>query len=207
VLLHGGGHNRRYWRDAGYIDRLGRDFRVITIDIRGSGESARPPDPAAYTIAHHCADILAVADACAVDRFSLWGYSYGGNIGRYLAARSARVTSLIMIGIPFGAAAGGEFRSMILRIREQPSRFEAAAVAWLLAMLDWPDNMPADVQCPTLWVVGSNNNFAMASVAEHREALARSLVQVHIIDGLNHEQEFSEIEVVLPALTVFAQSQ
>lgn len=206
LLLHGGGHNRRYWRDAGYVDRMAADHTVIAIDIRGSGESDKPDDPAMYTIDHHCTDILAVADACSVDRFSLWGYSYGGNIGRYLAARSSRVVGLIMIGIPFGAAASGEFRKMILRIREQRSRFEPADIAWLLAMLDWPDNLPPDVPCPTLWVVGSNNPFAMASIDEHRAALANSRVRVQIIDGLNHEQEFSEIDVVLPILRTFAQS-
>jgi pimeloyl-ACP methyl ester carboxylesterase len=206
MLLHGGGHHRRYWHDAGYVDRVAADFTVIAIDIRGSGDSDKPEDPTLYTIAHHCADILAVADACGVDRFSLWGYSYGGNIGRYLAARSARVTSLIMVGIPFGAAASGEFREMILRLREQRSGFEPANIAWLLAMLDWPDNAPADLRCPTLWIVGSNNPFAMASVAKHRATLAESQVQVQIIDGLNHEQEFSEIDAVLAPMLAFARS-
>ena len=204
LLLHGGGHNRRYWHNAGYVDRLAADYTVIAIDIRGSGESDKPRDPSFYTIDHHCNDILAVADACSADRFSLWGYSYGGNIGRYVAARSARVARLIMIGIPFGAAASGEFRNMILRIRDERSRYDPADVAWLLAMLDWPDNLPTDVPCPTLWVVGSNNPFAMSSVDEHRVALANSTVRVQIIDGLNHEQEFSEIDVVLPILRTFA---
>jgi len=108
-----------------------------------------------------------------------------------------------MIGIPFGAAASGEFREMILRLREQRGRFEPADIAWLLAMLDWPDNAPGELRCPTLWLVGSNNPFAKASVETHRAALVESMVQVQIINGLNHEQEFTEIDAVLPAMLTF----
>ena len=39
VLLHGGGHTRRNWHDAGYVKRLKDHFKVIAIDIRGNGES------------------------------------------------------------------------------------------------------------------------------------------------------------------------
>ena len=199
VLLHGGGHNRTYWHSAGYVERLRSTYRVITIDARGSGDSDQPPDGRAYTPQTHGDDVLAVADACGVDRFALWGYSYGGNIGRYLASRSARVTRFVMIGIPFGPGAFGDFRAMIERIAEHPS----PAVAWLIGMLDWPVNAPGDLACPTLWLVGSNNPFAMASVAENRSSLTSSLVRVGIVEDLNHEQEFSAVERVLPLMRSF----
>lgn len=52
------------------------------MDLRGHGESDLPEDPADYAINKLCQDILAVADACEVERFSLWGMSYGGKVGR-----------------------------------------------------------------------------------------------------------------------------
>ena len=202
MLLHGGGHNRSYWHSAGYVERLRGAFRVIAIDARGSGDSEQPADPRMYTPQTHGDDVLAVADACGVSRFALWGYSYGGNIGRYLASRSARVTRFVMIGIPFGPGAFGEFRAMIERLAEQPS----PAVAWLIGMLDWPSNAPRDLVCPTLWLVGSNNPFAMASVVEHRAALTDSLVRVAIVDGLNHAEEFQAVERVLPLMRAFTEA-
>lgn len=118
VLLHGGGHTRWDWHDRGYVERLQRDFQVIAIDIRGNGESGKPTDPADYTTDQHGQDILAVADACGVERFTLWGFSYGGNIGRYLAAQSTRVAKLIIIGTPFGLGASGEFRQFIVNFHD-----------------------------------------------------------------------------------------
>ena len=73
---------------TGPIERLRREFKVIAIDIRGNGESDKPTESSDYGIGKHCQDILAVANACEIDQFSLWGFSYGGNIGRYLSAQS-----------------------------------------------------------------------------------------------------------------------
>lgn len=110
MLLHGGGggQSRQSWHEAGHVARLQDQFKVITMDICGHGDSDKPTDPAAYQIETMCSDVLAVANACAIENFALWGFSYGGNIGRYLAASSRRVSKLIVMGIPFGLAAGGE---------------------------------------------------------------------------------------------------
>ncbi len=42
----------------------------------------------------------------------------------------------------------------------------------------------------------------MASLSEYQESLPNS-VQVHVIEGLTHEQEFTEIDKVLPAQLEF----
>jgi pimeloyl-ACP methyl ester carboxylesterase len=68
---------------------------------------------------------------------------------------------------------------------------------------DWPTNEPRDLRCPTLWLVGSNNPFAMASVDQYRAALTDSQVRVQIVEGLSHEQELSQIDRVLPVMRSF----
>src|ERR1041385_2701973 len=88
ILLHGGWHTRQNWHHVGYVKRLKNNFKVIAIDIRGNGESDKPTDPTNYTTEKMCQDILAVADACRVEKFTIWGFSYGANLGRYLAAQS-----------------------------------------------------------------------------------------------------------------------
>lgn len=115
VLLHGGGHTRRSWYDLGYAHRLMQDFKVIALDIRGGGESDRPLQASAYSVDKHCQDVIAVVDECAEQDFIMWGFSYGGNIARYLAAQSARVRKLIVMGVPFGPGASGEFRESIIK--------------------------------------------------------------------------------------------
>src|SRR6266545_1747441 len=96
ILLHGGGQNRRVWHDAGYVTRMRDQFTVITVDIRGNGESDKPTDARAYAIGGLVDDILSVADAVQARQFALCGYSYGANIGRYVPARTGRVSKLVI---------------------------------------------------------------------------------------------------------------
>ena len=231
LLLHGGGggQTRQSWHEAGYVARLKDAFKVITMDIRGHGDSDKPIAPAAYTIKTMCRDILAVADACKVETFTLWGFSYGGNIGRYLAASSDRVEKIIIVGIPFGHAAAGDFRQFIVDFRAywqpllQNEAFDPVALAaddqdvwvnmdvpvtlaWLTAMLDWGLNEPTDLLCPALWLSGSENEGTVASMKKYEETAVNTNMEIQIIAGLNHVQEFAEIDRVFPTMLAFTKS-
>lgn len=198
VLLHGGGQTRQVWHKAGYVDRLAKEFTVVTIDIRGNGESDKPPAVEAYQFERINADILAVADAVKAQRFVLWGFSYGANVGRYLASRSDRVGAMVYIGINFGPAVGGGFLDAVKKMPAPP--------VWITAMLSYPPVEPADMRCPTLWLVGSNNEIAMDSAKEYRGRLAGTRVTLEVIDGLNHPQELDVIDRVLPAEIAFTRA-
>lgn len=200
ILLHGGGQTRQAWHGAGYVTRLSKEFTVVSLDIRGNGESGKPSAVPAYHIDRIKEDILAVADAVKADRFTLWGFSYGANLGRYLAASSDRVRAMVYIGIPFGPAAGGIFRQRIL---EMP---EAKRPAWLAAMLDYPAIEPAEMRSPTLWVVGTANEFAMTSVKEYEPKLAGTRVKLALVDGLTHPLELSSIDRVYPQEVEFTRA-
>jgi pimeloyl-ACP methyl ester carboxylesterase len=102
VLLHGGGNSRQVWHEVGYIEHLQNNFTVISPDLRGHGESGSPIEPSGYTTDKMIQDILAVADACGVDRFTIWGFSFGGKVGRYVATHSERVAKIILMGTPLG---------------------------------------------------------------------------------------------------------
>ncbi len=139
--------------------------------------------------------------------------------------------AFVMIGIAFGAAASGDFRARVEQLRAKWAPIVRAhhegtldlaslsavdqaeyqrntiplTVAWLGAMLDWPAIEPHDLRCPTLWLVGSENAPAMASVQAYQDQLAASPVQVQIVDGLTHQQELTEIDTVLPMMRAFTQ--
>jgi len=99
VLLHGWGVDRSSWADVGYVDSLRSDHRLVIIDLRGSGASDKPHEADAYTADHLTADVLAVADAEGLDRFALWGHSWGGWISwMTAAAHPARVATLVTWG-------------------------------------------------------------------------------------------------------------
>ena len=232
VLLHGGGGNRQDWHDANYVERLRESFTVITLDLRGHGESGLPTGPADYTVEKMEADILAVADACGVERFALWAMSYGGKVGRYLAVHSERVRVLILMGTPLGPGVVGQRRQEAIDFCEHwPPIVQARAegsldletlseadretlnrlnvpvmLGWVRAMLDWPAVEPADFLCPTLWLIGSEDRHAMDSLKDNEGALEGSRVQVQILEGLDHEQVFDEVGTVLPAILAFTRS-
>ncbi len=113
VLLHGGGSRRQAWHEAGYVKRLQENFTVITIDLRGHGESGLPTEPADYTMEKMMQDVIAVAEESNVDSFIIWGFSFGGRVARYLAAHSGKVARVILMGTPLGSGISSEFRQYI----------------------------------------------------------------------------------------------
>jgi pimeloyl-ACP methyl ester carboxylesterase len=113
MLLHGAGKTRQDWHKVGYVKRLQDNFTVITVDLCGTGDSDHSVDVTDYAIETICQNLYDVADACAVDRFAVWGFSLGGNIARYLGAWSDRVTAIAMIGVPFGPAVDEAFDKFI----------------------------------------------------------------------------------------------
>jgi len=96
VLVHGGGWNHRTW-DRVVPALLSAGHEVVTFDQRACGES--DPDFMAVSIADLGADVVAVADACALNRFALVGWSLGGAVVVDAAARLGdRVTHLMITG-------------------------------------------------------------------------------------------------------------
>ena len=70
-------------------------FRVLRYDTRGHGASSATPGD--YSIAELGQDVLAIADACGVERFAFCGLSLGGMIGQWLAAHAPeRLTHLVL---------------------------------------------------------------------------------------------------------------
>ena len=79
-------------------------------------------------------------------------------------------------------------------------------LGWVRAMLDWPAVEPADFRCPVLWLVGSKDRHAMASLKEYEDSLKESRIQAHILECLDHEQVFEDIDRVFPPMLAFTKT-
>ena len=75
LLLHDIPDDRRVWR-ALAADMV-EEFRTIAPDLRGFGESGRPPDPASPpAMRDYAADLAALLDAEGVDACAVIGAGY-----------------------------------------------------------------------------------------------------------------------------------
>jgi pimeloyl-ACP methyl ester carboxylesterase len=210
ILLHGAGQTRDVWHEASYVTRARDQFTVVTMDIRGHGDSDKPTVAGAYAIDRLTDDILVVADAVGAERFSLWGYSFGGNVGRYLPASSNRVTDLCAKWTPvIDADRSGTLNVSSLADQDRAWWLTGSVprmVAQFRAILEWPPIEPADLRCPALWLVGTANEQAMPSVDAHRARLAETRVVLHLLPGLTHADELAKPDDVFPPMTRFSRA-
>ncbi len=110
LLIHGFASNTTVnWVDTGWVrhlTRLGR--RVIALDNRGHGESAKLYRPEDYGGPKMAEDARALLDHLQIPRADIMGYSMGSRIGAFLAlAHPLRVRSLV-----FGGLGGNMVRPM-----------------------------------------------------------------------------------------------
>lgn len=228
ILLHGAGRNRRDWSNAGYLERLSSSYQVISVDLRGIGESALRTEESDYTIENLYADVCSVADTCGVHQFYLWGFSFGGNIARHIACMTDRVLGLIVMGSPLGHYANerldqymssyitrwkpdvAAFRAGTLPAQDMQSLVKSGVLVWnaiFLAMKRWPARGVGDLKCPALMIVGSLDENPLEWARQREQIFNGPRVRLQVLDGLTHEQEFSEIDTVLPLVLGFLESR
>ena len=94
LFLHGLGTDGRSWEYQ--RDLFAEQYRVILIDVRGHGRSAKPPGP--YSVPQFAQDIFALLEHLKIDAFHLVGLSMGGMIGFQMAVEQPeRLRSLTIV--------------------------------------------------------------------------------------------------------------
>lgn len=98
-FLHGFPESARTWRHQ--LADLSRDYRVVAPDQRGFAGSSKPQGVENYTHDKPVADLIALADALGVARFTLVGHDWGGAIAWAAALNHPdRVERLAIINAP-----------------------------------------------------------------------------------------------------------
>lgn len=97
VFVHGVGSTAAIWDRQ--LGAFGNRFRCVAVELRGNGALQPDPDPQKITRAGYAADVLAVADACGFDRFTLVGCSLGGVVAFELCrSASERLRAVGVVG-------------------------------------------------------------------------------------------------------------
>jgi pimeloyl-ACP methyl ester carboxylesterase len=97
VLIHGLGLTRATWAD--FVPVLARDYRVLSYDLCGHGESALPDRvPSLTVLADQLCELM---DALAIPCATLIGFSLGGMINRRFAMdHPDRCEGLVILNSP-----------------------------------------------------------------------------------------------------------
>jgi pimeloyl-ACP methyl ester carboxylesterase len=123
IFLHGFPESHRTWRFQ--LPHLSKHFRCIAPDQRGYRGSSKPQNVDAYSVDKLTADIFALADALAVDKFTIVGHDWGGAIawsvalsgqsGGFHPAYAGRVERAIIANAPHPAI----FQRLLLTNEQQ----------------------------------------------------------------------------------------
>src|SRR6202167_1421667 len=124
VLVHGFASNKEVnWASPGWVTALTRaGRRVIALDDRGHGASAKLYDPAAYHSAIMAEDVRALIDHLGLPRADVMGYSMGARITAFLTlAHPDRVRSAVLGGLGIHLVEGVGLPDTIAQALEAPS--------------------------------------------------------------------------------------
>jgi 3-oxoadipate enol-lactonase len=87
LLIHGLGSSTRDWEYQ--LEAFAAHYRVVLVDVRGHGRSAKPPGP--YSVPLFAQDIAALLTQLQLESVHLIGISMGGMIGLQMAVTFPQV--------------------------------------------------------------------------------------------------------------------
>lgn len=181
VLVHGFASNAVInWGATGWIDRLAKtNRRVVAIDNRGHGESAKLYGLQEYGAPLMAEDVAALMDACEIPVAHVIGYSMGARISAFLSlAHPDRVERVVFGGLGINMVRGMAGTGPIAHALEAPSIDEvtnptartfrafaeqtgsdlkALAACIRSARAPLTAEMVARIACPALVVVGDRD--------------------------------------------------
>jgi len=129
LLIHGFASNKQVnWVYPGWVDTLTKaGRRVVAIDNRGHGDSAKVYDPEAYRLPALAADAVRLLDHLEIERADVMGYSMGARISAFVALTApSRVRSLILGGMGLGLVEGVTLGEPVAQALEAASLAEVS---------------------------------------------------------------------------------
>lgn len=211
LALHGvGGNTEQLWPE---ITNIACDRPVVTFDFRGHGRSSHPES---YTLNDHVSDAVAVADAFALDRFAVLGYSMGSYVAPGVAAALPdRVREVVAVVSRLDGTVSGMVALMGRHAAELEGKSQEEAMAIVTGYLHSPATAQSTLD--DIWAFMNQQNarpelaltpelFQRANTAiagfDNAEAYSRLGVPVLVISGaddeLNPPDEGAKVAAAVP---------
>jgi pimeloyl-ACP methyl ester carboxylesterase len=142
VLVHGWSCDRSYWK--GQIEYFAKDYKVVTIDLGGHGESGLGrSDWTIYSFGHDVADVV---KELKLERVVLVGHSMGGDVIADAAMLlPGRITGLVLVDVYKKLCEGRPMEQIEAFIKELSTDFPVKTQNLVRSMFR-PDAEPALVE-------------------------------------------------------------
>ncbi len=99
IFIHGYGAKKEIWKPQ--VAEISKNFKVVTFDLRGTGESDRPNIP--YTMKMMAEDVNELAEFLNIKEVHIIGRSFGGMIAQNFALLyPEKVDKLVLIATNYG---------------------------------------------------------------------------------------------------------
>jgi pimeloyl-ACP methyl ester carboxylesterase len=182
LLVHGWGSTAQHnFGDTGWVQMLSSRFRVIAMDCRAHGRSAKPHRENLYGRAEMAGDVIRLLDHLDIARALIMGYSMGASIViELLMEHPNRLRAAVLGGIAYDdgiedpalragiseallASSGAEIKDPVARAYRRFAESSGNDLFALAAIISAPRKFidPAElarITVPTLIVVGANDD-------------------------------------------------
>ncbi|WP_448580292.1 alpha/beta fold hydrolase [Thermaurantiacus sp.] len=134
LLLHGSNASLHTWEP--WVERLARDYRVVTLDLQGHGLTG-PTPTGCYTGSCMADTVEAVRAHLGLERMAIGGNSMGGGVAiRYALAHPERVSALILVDSAGARIESGRRPPIGFRIAAMPGVRRLAEVITPRSMIE-----------------------------------------------------------------------
>jgi pimeloyl-ACP methyl ester carboxylesterase len=209
VLIHGISSSGDVWLPV--VDELGRHFTPVALDLRGHGDSGKPPG--GYLYDDYIGDLERVLEHLALNRPLILGHSLGGLITLWWAARHPdRAAALVIEDSPLRS--GEDFRPVFdnwIRLNAMPRTelrawYEQQHPTWKPAVLDRRTEQ-MHLTAPAVFTelkADSMANHGVDRIAEIEGVLSPTLLIHGDVEsgGMVHESDADAIDTRLTRATV-----
>ncbi|MFG2629055.1 alpha/beta fold hydrolase [Streptomyces sp. NPDC048473] len=167
-------------RASAYLGDLGglsKRRRLIMLDLRGSGDSAVPADPATYRCDRQVADVEALRDHLGLGRVDMLAHSAGGDLALLYAARHPQRIRTLTLITARARALGTDFtcehRREAAALRKAAPWFEAAREAYERVWTGAATDADFEASAPFFygrWDAGAEKHAASEAEQTNEEA-------------------------------------
>lgn len=151
VFVHGNGSNQSAW--AQQVEHFARWYRVVTLDLRGFGESEAPTfdgESNPMAIDAVVADLETVVEVLDLPPFVLVGHSWGGAVvAAYAGKHPDKLAGLVFADVG-GTWSPSETEKEQLEEGFAVDRYEAFTGAWFENILKYSENSTHDAVMDSL---------------------------------------------------------